>query len=1632
MKIINKCLLITTILLLIISKNIYAQTILNAGGWSLSGTSPEVNSIVEDANYIYLGGFFNSFVPFKGKDTKGAIVSTIGNGNVIPSPKTSFPNADRIEVAISDGTGGWFIGGAFTKVGGVTRNNIAHIKADKTLDMDWAPNVNGTVETMVLVGTDLFIGGEFTNISGESVNNIAKISTLGAGLADPFWDPFVYGKILCMVSSGTDLYVGGASSPSGTYLGKISITTGNDDPTWNPNPSVGSSIFTLALSGTSLYVGGTFTSIGGQARNRIAKLSTTGTGLADATWNPNASSAVYALAVSGSDLFVGGSFLNIGGQIRNYIAKLSTTGVGFADATWNPTASFDVYTMTLSGTDLYVGGVFSSIGGQLNQNYVAKLSTSGTGLADATWKPNPNNTVYTIAIFNTEAYIGGFFSDIGLVTRYNLARLNKSNLELDLNWSPLVIGGEINMLTLDNGNLYLGGSFTSVNGQTRNRIARMSTAGILDATWNPNANSVVNTFALSGTDLYVGGFFTNIGGQARNRIAKLSTSGTGLADGTWNPNANNEVYALAVSGTDLYVGGSFTNIGGQTRNDIAKLSTTGTGLADATWNPNILHGATGGVYEIVLSGTDLYVGGEFSLISGQTRTGLGKINTAGVLDATWNPNPTRSPSGIPKIYSLAFLGTDLYVGGLFTGIGGQSRNHLAKISTTGTGLADVIWNPNVTSSVGGVYDLLASGTDVLYAGGEFPRVAGLETESFVKFGACPLGSFSPSTLPNFLVGGYCNQYITQTGLVGANITWSITSGSLPTGVVLNTSLGLLIGTTSAAGTFNFTLNATDGLCSISQNYTIVVSACPTITFSNTSAGNAIIGAAYNLNAGATASPSATLSYTVSPALPAGLSLNASTGQITGTPTSLVATNTYTVSASVGACSASQNYTFAVVCPNITFNNTTASNATAGTAYTLNASVTGNTQSVFYSVSPALPAGLVLNLFSGQITGTPTTFTSANTYTVTASQSSGACVVSQSYTFAVNCPTATLNPSTLPNGTIGVAYSQTVTQTGLPTGAPTWSVSSGSLPTGLTLNSSTGVISGTPTTLGIFNFTIQATRNGCSASRAYTVVINCPVITFTNTTANNAVVGTAYTLNASVTGNTQTITYSVSPALPTGLSLNTSTGQISGTPSILTPANTYTITASQSSGNCTASQNYTFAVVCPTATLNPSILPNGIIGVAYNQAITQTGLPTGTIIWSVSSGSLPTGLSLNSSTGVISGTPTTIGTFSFTIEANNSGCVASRAYTVSINCPTITFSNTNVTDATVGTAYTLNASVTGNTQTVTYSISPALPTGLSLNSSTGIISGTPTNVVVATTYTIVASQSSGVCTASQNYTFAVNCAGVTLNPNSLPNANQSITYSQTLSQTGLSGTVTWSIITGSLPVGLSLNNSTGVISGIPTTLQTANFTIQVTNGVCSGSKAYSITVTQSGAIIEIITTDIDLGEVEIFSTSSKNLVVKNIGTAPLTITSITMPSAVFTSRISNLTSISPNESRNIELRFSPESVTTYNGTATINSNAISGGNTFTIRGKGLTPTALNSNQEPHMVISPNPTQEKVSIIFSKNVEKDAIQLLDSKGVILKNVLIERISTSEIHIDMKNLAQGVYFIKVGEFSQKIIKL
>jgi hypothetical protein len=292
------------------------------------------------------------------------------------------------------------------------------------------------------------------------------------------------------------------------------------------------------------------------------------------------------------------------------------------------------------------------------------------------------------------------------------------------------------------------------------------------------------------------------------------------------------------------------------------------------------------------------------------------------------------------------------------------------------------------------------------------------------------------------------------------------------------------------------------------------------------------------------------------------------------------------------------------------------------------------------------------------------------------------------------------PATLPASTINVSYSQTVSKTG-GTGAATFAVTSGSLPTGLTLTGATGVLSGTPTAAGTYNFDVTATDTaGSTTTKSYTVIINSAVsvspATLPNTTQN-----IAYSQTVSASNGTGTKTFSISSgSLPTGLSINAGTGVISGTP---TTAGTYnfTVTATDSVGG-TGSQAYTVVIASPI-TVSPASLPDSTLNIAYSQTVSASN-GTGAKTFSVSAGSLPTGLSLNAGTGVISGNSSAAGTYNFTITATDTvNATGSQAYTVVIN-PLMVISPATLPDHTINVAYSQTVSKTNGTGAATFAVS----------------------------------------------------------------------------------------------------------------------------------------------------------------------------------------------------------------------------------------------------------------------------------------------------------------------------------------
>ena len=690
-------------------------------------------------------------------------------------------------------------------------------------------------------------------------------------------------------------------------------------------------------------------------------------------------------------------------------------------------------------------------------------------------------------------------------------------------------------------------------------------------------------------------------------------------------------------------------------------------------------------------------------------------------------------------------------------------------------------------------------------------------------------SIAPASLPATTQGFAYSQPVTASGGT-APYSYAVTAGSLPTGLSLNTATGAIAGTSSAAGSFNFTITATGSFGATgSRAYTVFVNA--SIAVNPASLPATTQGVAYSQSVSSTGGTGAVTFAVSAGSLPAGVSLNAASGAITGTPSAAGTFNfTITGTDTLGAAG-SRGYTI-VIAAALVVNPATLPNGTVGIAYAQTINATGGTGAVTFSITTgASPGGLSLNASSGALTGTPSS-AATFTFTVTATDGVGA-TGSRTYTVTIN-PGITVAPASLPATTIGAAYSQSITAIG-GNGTYTFSVSAGALPAGLALNASTGALTGTAAASGTFNFTVTATDGlGATGSRAYSLLINA-AIAVSPASLPGGTVGGAYNQTLSTTGGTGTKTFAVTAGtLPTGVTLNATTGVISGTPTTAATSN-FTVTATDTVG-ATGSRAYS-VVINAAIVVNPAALPGGVAGTAYSQLISATG-GNGSYTFSVSAGALPAGLVLNTASGLLSGTPSATGTANFTVTATDGlGATGSRAYSVSINAA-ITVNPATLPAAVIGTAYSQNVSATGGSGAFTYAISAgALPAGVVLNGASGLVSGTPTTGGTAT-FSVTATDTLGA-TGTRAYSVPVNSA-MALNPATLPPGVVGTAYSQAMSATGGSGTYTYAVTLGTLPPGLSLNTTTGVLSGTATSTATSSFTITVTDTLgASAARSYSL-------------------------------------------------------------------------------------------------------------------------------------------------------------------------------------------------
>ena len=671
-----------------------------------------VRTVVLDGNTLYLGGDFTRIDPVTGC---GVPLDTRSG-----APAAGFPViVGDVSCALADGSGGWFIGGDFTSVGGQARTNLAHVLADGSVSA-WDPAPDGPVQALVRIGGTLYAGGLFGRIGGSLRSQIAALD-IATG-ASTSWDPGADGAVYTLAVSGNTIYAGGGFAHIGGqargHLAALDATTGLP-AAWNPNalPDY-SQVLCVAVTAGRVYASGSFSAIGGQLRNGLAAVDPA-TGMATA-WDPNPGppfTNIYAMVPAGNTVYVGGSFATIGGADRASLAALDVS-TGNATA-WDPGTDGTVSALALVGGTLYAGGAFAHAGGQERLRAAAIDTASGAATA---WRPDldpVDATVRTLAFDGTRLFAGGTFTSAGGAVRHHVAAIDVRTGH-PTGWDPDA-ADVVDALALAGGTVYLAGDFLAVGGAPREHLAAVDRATAAITPWDPGSDRTVRALASDGGTVYAGGDFAEIGGQPRNFIAALDPV-TGAAT-PWAPGANGVVRALALNGGTLYAGGTFTLIGGTSRNHVAALDAA-SGTLDA-WDPD----ANDWVGALGLTGGSVIAAGAFTGIGGSGRNFVAALDPGnGSLE--WAPEDpmlcTQSgPDCLPGVEALAVAGGTIFAGGY----GLDGRGTLTAIDAASGATLD--WAPDPMGAV----CALAADDSTLFVGGEFRTIAGVPQSFFAALSA---------------------------------------------------------------------------------------------------------------------------------------------------------------------------------------------------------------------------------------------------------------------------------------------------------------------------------------------------------------------------------------------------------------------------------------------------------------------------------------------------------------------------------------------------------------------------------------------------------------------------------------------------------------------------------------------------------------------------------------------------------------------------------------------------------------------------------------------------------------------------------------------------------------------------------
>jgi hypothetical protein len=883
-------------------------------------------------------------------------------------------------------------------------------------------------------------------------------------------------------------------------------------------------------------------------------------------------------------------------------------------------------------------------------------------------------------------------------------------------------------------------------------------------------------------------------------------------------------------------------------------------------------GTVGSAYSTAFSASGGVAPYSFSVLSGSLPAGL-TLASGGILAGT----PTSAGVSVFTLQAQDSIGTK---GSAVFSITITSMSLSLTISTLPSGTVNVPYSSNigVTGGTAPYSCTIVSGTIpaglTLTAAGCLvsgtPTTAGTANLSVkatdssnpqetttgpVSLTINPAGSLTLTSPP---AGTVSTPYTGMIGVSGGTSPYSclITAGTLPAG--LSISNCTITGTPTVAGTTTITVKGTDSSSPTALTTTgpvILVINPAALTLAVTSLPNGTVNVPYSSTIGVNGGTAPYACTITSGTLPAGLTLTAAGCIVSGTPT---VAGTVNLMVKATDSSSPQETTTGPV--SLTINPasliialSSLPNGTVNVPYSSNIGVTGGTSPYSCVITNGtLPAGLTLTAAGCLVSGTPTVATTVHLTVKATDSSSPQETTTGPVNLTINPAAATLTLTSPPAGTVNTPYTGTIVVSG-GTSPYSCTITAGTLPAGLTISNCT--ISGTPTTPGTTTITVKGTDSGNpqgTVTGPVTVTINPAALSLTVTTLPNGTVDVPYSSTIGVTGGTSPYSCTiVAGTIPAGLTLTAAGCLVSGTPTTAGTA-TLSVKATDSSNPQETTTRPVSITINPAGSLTLTSPPAGTVSSPYNGTIGVSG-GNGPYTCSITAGTLPTGLTISNCT--ITGTPTTAGTTTITVKGTDSSTptplTTTGPITLVINPAPLSLTISSLPNGVVNVPYSSTIGVTGGTSPYSCTIvSGTLPAGLTLTAAGCLVSGTPT-VVGTVNLSVKATDSSNPQeTTTGPVSLTINPAPLSLTVTSLPNGTVDVPYSSNIGVAGGTAPYSCTIVSGTIPAGLTLTAAGCLVSGTPTTAGTANLSVKVTdsgNPQQTTTGPVSITINPAGSL-----------------------------------------------------------------------------------------------------------------------------------------------------------------------------------------